>query len=325
MAIPTSTLVFALATCVPFGLAIRDTLRDPAQVTVHDDELARDEYEGMIHRAEEAARAEREALEAREEEETAAKQAKLRTVYGAEPATLGPALGGVVLGPSMPVGPTRERLATLDVGMELEALGSRSLLGVTIVPQSGGRARCSEIENDLSEVWGNGEVGTRGRYWVNPALEQRAALKTLSTVCELRIEKFVEPAAWIDRGKTAVVPAWAVGKAGKDLIAHLEARASVEELDTSSTEQLTWTDTGLGPSGRGRTGLTATLARGRVVTIEASSEVEIDAFDQTTEHLTTLYGAASDEDTMVWKRAKPRLEIEMSAGKVYLTAGTPPE
>ena len=47
MPLPTSTIVFALVTCVPFGLAIRDTVTGKYQVPeiVLDEDLDRDSYE----------------------------------------------------------------------------------------------------------------------------------------------------------------------------------------------------------------------------------------------------------------------------------------
>jgi len=327
MAISTSTLVFALATCVPFGLAIKDTLDAPPR---HDDRYEYDrDYEAELKQMEERHRleaAEQAAAEARSEAEAAAKQAKLRTLYGAEPATLGPAIGGVALGAGTPVATASSQLARIDTGMEVTTVGDNALIGLTIVPTSSPRSECRTLEDDLQQVWGTGEVGTRGRYWVNGALEQRAALKSLHTACELRIEKFTPPAAWIDRTKAAIVPLWVIGRPAKELRAHLASRPSVSGIDDADdVSQIAWTDLGLGPTGHGLTSITATLAQGKVVTVEASSEVEVDTFDATVAHMTKLFGAASDDTTMVWKHARPRLELEMSAGKLYLTAGKPPE
>src|SRR5262245_53629585 len=102
MAVSTSTIVFALITCVPFGLAIRDTVGDRGDHRSHllassDDELDPDleDLERLEQRTRERIAREAEA-EASAQAEKAAQQAQLRRLYGDEPATLGPALGGTV-------------------------------------------------------------------------------------------------------------------------------------------------------------------------------------------------------------------------------------
>src|SRR5258706_9305274 len=112
MRIPNSTIVMGLVTCVPFGLAIRDTVLHK-DLSSRFDELSsyassverEQEYETRMAR-EESERTEREAVNKFKID------AARKALFGAEPAHLGVMFSGVALG--IPTDVAMQRYGMLD-------------------------------------------------------------------------------------------------------------------------------------------------------------------------------------------------------------------
>ncbi|MBA2545222.1 MAG: hypothetical protein H0V17_36605, partial [Deltaproteobacteria bacterium] len=114
--VPTSTIVLAITTCIPFGLAIRDTAAgkydEPAWVHElnsdrHDDDDDDDDDEDEDDYRDVAARREAEDLEnraaladyeAQRERDRLERSALVQSLYGAEVASMGSAFERVILG-----------------------------------------------------------------------------------------------------------------------------------------------------------------------------------------------------------------------------------
>ena len=307
MRLPTSTVVMALLASVPFGLAIRDTLR--AKPTPEVDQYPGDEDGDGAAQAE--LETEREAArEAAEQQAQAARKAALSELLGAEPATLGPAFGAIQLGERDHAVMDRV-LARVDAaptlyGYAVAFRGADQLRGIEIKPSGGDLdAACEDLQARLSEVWGDGQydAGVEGTHWANAARGQRATLSDAGT-CTVTIETFVPVDSYLSKAATSTIPLWAIGSPAKKLI---DSVPGAEHAD----DTLTWETAGVGV-GLGTTRLTARIVRGKVTSIAASTETSPATSDALTEQLRTLYGDPHDDDgRLVWSK-KPAITLDLT-------------
>lgn len=325
MRIPPSTVVMAMVTMVPFGLAIRDVAKgDDHRLTADERETAK------ILAESEAYEREREA-EARMEELTAGALRDTRTrllpsLFGAEPASLGPAFGALRLG--MPLeqiqdalGPLRELLLPTEIGFTPD-YAHGVLTGVEFDLTRGGTDdpdRCTTVAELLGTRWGDAATSEHLRVWRHPTTGVRAILDDAEG-CSYTIEPSVAPAAWIDaRARTAVVPLSVVGQRIDKLLELLPPDAE-REGDT-----FTWSGPGLG-AGRGQTALAALVVDGKVAALEATASVVDDAgHDALVAHLTAQLGTPTQEpdNALHWSK-RPGLRLTREDGVITLTAGEVP-
>lgn len=335
MALPKSTILFGVVTCVPFALAIVETAKGkggssyskpaPQAVEPMDDDAA---MEALM-----AAHAREEAQQAEAQRKADAEVAiRMRAFHGTVAASLGPALPGFSLG--MTAEAYEARHAELEepdhIGFELE--GEQTLHTITIVPYFGGIATepCDAVGTQLSTKWGAGAAIVSGRSWVDPIARQRAVFRSRAEGCELRFERYAPAAAWIDRSRGSVVPVWAIGRKLEELQAHLDSRPTVDGNPDANPDEgeLAWSDVGLGVAGEGRTQLSARAVNGRIAWIEAGVAIGTGATadGELIAQLNKLFGKGStDEGPMQWKRSKPPVALESTStpGKLWITVGTP--
>ena len=325
MRIPPSTVVMALVTMVPFGLALRDVARGDGRRLTADEEAA--QLEARAELADEARRD----TEAHLEDLAASALRDTRTrllpsLFGAEPASLGPAFGGLRLG--MPIdqiagalGPLRELL--LPTAIEFTPGYERGVLTSLEFDLTAGDSddpdRCTTVAELLGARWGAAATSDNLKVWRHPTTGVRAILDDAEG-CSYTIEPSVAAAAWVDaRARTAVVPLSLVGQRVDTLLELLPPDAE-REGDTFS-----WTGLGLG-AGRGQTALVALVVEGKVVALEATASVVDDAgHDALVAHLTTQLGTPAQEpdNALHWDK-RPGLRLTREAGVITLTAGEVP-
>jgi hypothetical protein len=311
MRLPTSTVVMALLACIPFGLAIRDTLREPAppDVDQHDGD---EDGDGAVQLAkDEAEQAEREAArEVAEQQAQAARKTALSDLLGAEPATLGAVLGAIQLGERdhQVMQRVLDRFAAERSAKAYAVAfhGADELRGVEITPSGDDRdAACTDLQARLTEVWGEGQydAGIEGTHWANAARGQRATLIEAGT-CTVTIEKFVPVASYLSKAATSTIPLWAIGSPAKKLA---DSLPGAEHAD----DTLSWETAGVG-AGLGTTKLMARVGGGKVTSIAAYTEMAPATSDAVTEQLRTLYGEPTDDHgRLVWSK-QPSITLDLT-------------
>jgi len=316
MPVSPSTIAFALATCIPFGLAIRDTVQH-RQPTTHDraDRLA---AESEAREARE--RAERELRDAEREAEVQHRKLMLVDLIGAVPATVGSSFDGITLGmTAADFERKRDTIADLgaQTGATIRADSEAILHALWITPRND---TCEFVGERIEQRWGAGHAAGNRTFWT--AGDTRAVFERNPTGdCKLTFEEHVDVARWLDKKPGAVVPLALVGKPVKALLADIAARASVEAVEQDD-ESIQWSDAGVG-NGVGRTSLIAVIQRGKVVWIEARTDVDRDTTAAVQDRLTALYGAPGGDDTLTWNKAKVTLTLGEES-TIVVTAGTLP-
>ncbi len=329
MALPTSTIVMAVLTCVPFGLAIRDTVSGKALVIRSDDNDYGASDDDVDYAAENARReAEEAAVRAAERVEEANKEqlrAARRSLFGAEVATLGSGFSGITLG--MNEGDIRSETVTAletatRVDVELVSNGTLDMILIKSdirASEDDDAELCSQLGSDLQDAWGRGQTEDyEGRYWMNPITRTRASLSAPDG-CRFRLEKYVEPKEWVTKARTSSVPTWLVGQSIAKLREHLGTRSQFEDTD----REVTWVGVGVGV-GSGETRFQAHFVKGKVVALTATTDTFDVTRDAVIAQLTALYGPAIEDDEGVhWKR--PALSVDDYDGAgIRVTAGTVP-
>jgi len=331
MALPTSTIVMAVLTCVPFGLAIKDTVsgtetkhrdRDSWESDSDDDDRDTD-YDAEYARAQaatEAAEAEEERLEQLKTEKQSAAR---RTLFGAEVATLGSGFSGIKLG--MPEDDMRTEVSTAleeRTGMRVALLANGTLDWITVSADPDDDdtySLCSKLRTEIQAAWGNGITEDYDtRYWINPTTGTRASLR--SEGCVLSFERYAAPKDWITKTPTSMVPVALVGQSVKKLAEHIGTRSEIEPEETS----VRWLGLGVG-AGIGEARFEAIYLKGKVVAIVTTVNTLEATRDEVIEQLTALYGkpVEDDEGGYRWKRPAITLDDYEGAG-IRLTAGTVP-
>lgn len=324
MPLPTFTIVMGVLTCVPFGLAVRETVKGVERPVTAEERLER---ELEAYRAQrEARQAEWEAEEAKRATERKAKHATVISLMnGKEPATLGAAFDGAKLGgPEADAKALDDKLGQLRSLYELDlfALGDgvtfQSVFVKPTLRYDEAEEFCTTLEETLEATWGEGKSDSHLRtIWVNSALEQRAIFDKTES-CELKVEKFAQVATWFDKSQQSIVPMWAVGQPAARLVALLGERATAEDTE------ITWNGLGIG-NGIGATILRAIVRNNRIVAIIASAETDAMTQDAVYQHLEKVLGKEpeTDGDAFTWK-TRPPVTLEMGS-QVAITIGTLPD
>jgi hypothetical protein len=323
MPLPTFTIVMGVLTCVPFGLAIRDTVKGVERPLTSEERLER---EIRIEQAEREARQ----LEWEQEE---AESAKLRAAkhwtaitmaVGQERATLGPLFDGATLGgpeettKAVDLGPLRS-IYELDVVVLGDGETFRSMFMKPTMRHDEASEFCRTLEETLEKRWGDGHLDSRDRtIWIDEGRAQRAILDE-SDDCELTIEKLAPLTSWFGKDRESIVPLWALGQPIKRLETLLGDRASIED------NGMMWVGLGIG-NGVGSTTLRAIAKNGRIVAIVASAETDSATQDEVYKHISAVMGKEPEwqDVSFVWK-TKPRIELESGSAQLTLTVGTIPE
>jgi len=322
MRIPPSTVVMALVTMVPFGLAIRDVAQGPGHLGTAE-EVGAGQYEAQTREYERAQAAETAAETAAEQAILDARTRTLPGLFGAEPASLGPAFGTLRLG--MPieqipdaVGPLRDLLLPTEIGFTPGYEHGRltSLEFDLTAGEHDDLDRCTTVAALLAARWGAATTRDHLQVWRHPTTGARAILDDAEG-CSYTVEPSVDVAAWVDaRARTAIVPLSLVGQRVDKLLELLPPDAE-REGDTFS-----WTGTGLG-FGSGATALVALVVDGKVTALEATASVIDDAgHDALVAHLTAQLGTPTQEpdDALLWAK-RPGLRLTREDGVLTLTAG----
>jgi hypothetical protein len=320
MTVSTSTVVFAIATCLPFGIAIVDTVRDKPP-GLDDDARLDAEAEARLarERADEAAReAEAEAMHQH-------RQLMLIDLIGREPATLGSSLEGIAIGMSAAdFGRHRDVLDRLHDATGAAVRGDvadTSLHALVITPA---RDTCDFVATRLDKLWGAGHSTGDHTFWHSgDSLVRASYAHDLGDGCSLRFEQYVPVDAWFGKKPGAIVPAAFIGKPADALIADIMSRTTADRVEQTD-EQVHWLDAGVG-DGTGRTAFQAIVARGKVAWIEARTEVTASTLDALRERITALHGQPTDGDKGLLWNSKPPIAIALwNSITVALTVGTLP-
>ncbi|NVB82307.1 MAG: hypothetical protein HOV81_28260 [Kofleriaceae bacterium] len=271
MRIPTSVFVMSVLTAVPFGLGIKDTLTHK-QPTFDDDafdftaDSARDRARERRY-AEYERQAEQEKLERtkRRDERTA----KLDTLYGKQPASLGSLFDGIQLGAdagSFQPEIARERIydATRDGFLNVVFdVDSTQLRGLTVELSTVDYTEtieetCEKLRDKLTTAWGR----IAGSTWLDPSTHQRASID--SSYCALRFDRYLDTTDWL-----AGIHMEAIGMKADKLAALVGPTAIVD------SDMVSWHLPGVG-FGTKSTTVEAYLENGKVVTIAATTDADFD-------------------------------------------------
>jgi hypothetical protein len=322
MRLPTSTIVMAVATCGLFGMAIRATLTAtaPPAGEFYDDEV--DAETGALEQRETAQRAKAEEELARVQEREKEKHRKVRAeLYGAEPATLGPAFAGIQLGmPEVAITESiSSRLETLEETARIDLTLAREQILSSVAIEEQGDDAC-ELGDKLRKTWGAGTVTDVQRLWVNPVTKTRASIGLELYDCNLTIELYATPQEWISNAKTSLVPVGSLGVS----VAKLQATIGVPTL--VEDDVVRWSTRGVG-IGAGETRFRAYLAKGKVVEITATASTTTATYEDIVAQLTGIYGKpVASDDGLRW-RSRPVIQLDDDDGvgvRVRVTAGAVP-
>jgi len=271
MRIPTSVIVMSLVTAVPFGLGVRETLK---QQDVSADELGDDGLDFGSKRSARERRAELEEYEAelrREEAEREAKTkeklTKLDQLYGAKPAQMGTLLDGIRLGSgagSFQPEDVRQRIenATRDGFMLVSFDADAKQLDAVEISLYGDYETgdvCEKLDDKLTAAWGH----ATNDAWLDPGTHQRATLDKDS--CKLRFDMYVEPVDWV-----AQLPLSAVGTSAEKLSQQLGGSAEFDD------DRLYWNIPGL-RYGKGDTKIEAYAVNGKIVGFKVTASSDFDS------------------------------------------------
>ncbi|MEJ7596718.1 MAG: hypothetical protein WKG01_02310 [Kofleriaceae bacterium] len=323
MAVPTFTVVMGVLTCVPFGLAVRDTVKGP-EIKLSAEEQFRIDWE---RRDEDRAR--QEAKLAAEEAELAVAQSArhavvIGTLHGPAVASLGSAFAGLTLGGPQPEEELlRARLVPLEEHqLSVVTSDDRPSLDSVVIFQpmidaEETRRFCTNLRGALIDAWGQGvRSGPHLHIWVNPQLAQRAIIDD-SRDCKLAIERYAPLETWFARSEKSVIPLWVIGKPAGRLVSQLGARARV------AGKEIEWTERGIG-TGAGSTHLRAIVRHGRIAGITATVRTEYETQDQLHLLISEVLGTEEDPPgSDVWKH-QPRVQMDRG-WELTLTIGTVPD
>lgn len=321
MALHTSTIVLALITAVPFGLAIKDTVQGKKAYDFSDHDG--DDSESLDRYEEEFRQAQR-IEEERAEREKATLQAAIEKLI---PVSTAGVLRGYELGTELPLD------SNLQDSLRLEARavfsparkpdGTLKTMTITFPQYKGDTNVCSIVGERLDEAWGTPARtyldGTSRRHYAATKPQQRVTFVDpgYGERCQLVVEEYIGPAAYVTKTETSTVPLWAVGKPAKKLIEKLGGDAFSDDT------QIRWNRPGVG-QGLGETELYARIVKGKIVTITAKFQASDVAIGAVAEQLVADHGEPEDSDPVVWKKSKLSLAtVDDSAGEYLLVAGEP--
>jgi hypothetical protein len=326
MRIPTSVIVMSLVTALPFGLAIRDTLREKKQ-GIDTGWTSYTPYSGDSPRRDretyEEYMREREREELARAEQRQQRLAALDQIYGSSAASMGRLFDGIALGASpdsFQPEATRERIervrrdGLIDVSFDVDTRAVSSLTvtvdGSDYDPTTGEVLdTCATLREKLIAAWGP----STGGVWLAPTTHYRARFE--SAPCALTFERYVDIENWL----AAVTPNLIGSKAAPAI--ELNA-AKLEENESYAA----WHMPGIG-AGRTDTWVGITIGKGKITSIEARTTTDFDTGVQIRERLTELLNVKPTEDgetgDWMWKRPG-KLPVRLShsdGGSLLLYVG----
>lgn len=243
-----SLIVMPVLVCVPFGLAIRETMTrvTPEETAegIRARNVIRDEVD-VLHTVQ------------RRSEWTES----LHQLYGAKPAQLGPMFDGITLG--MPYGAVDESRfkKTNDVPISIVVIPEyEAVAGIEV--RSNDQELCHELRARVVAAWGP----SANEQWFDPATHQRATVRAYQC---LSFAKYTPLAEWIGDKK----PEWLALVGTK--VDKLRQQETVEQADQFDDDSLLWQRPPL-EGGIEPMRFTARVARGTIVgvTIDVRSDDE---------------------------------------------------
>jgi hypothetical protein len=323
MRIPTSVIVMSLLTAAPFGLAIRDTVKNKPGSELEDlyrdlESTRGDSAEELRREAELMAEYEREreherALEARKHQENLK---RLDTLYGSEKASMGIYFASFPLG--APFNEAVEEKATSMLGDDFlsptvtgdDTINHVSTFIFNTDPSDGESTVCETLREKLSQAWGPGVNGT----WLNPTTKQRAVLQLNEEPCKLTFSKYLDAASWV-----AALPMDFVG------LSATKAGAKAGPLAEVFDDVIEWGVPGTG-YGVTATSFIAYLENNKVVSVRVGVDTDFDTLVEIRDALSAKLKAqpTRNEDTgaWVWKK-KPGITLvqDPSSNNVTVVIG----
>jgi hypothetical protein len=311
-------IVMGVITAIPFGLAIRQTMKAPKSHADLEDEIdpsAKYEREMEQEHAEMAAR--RAVMEAEEAQRKAEKRAHRKDLVGVPAASLGKAFDGIALG-----GPVADdvqdnlyNLRRYDISASVEE-GLGNALGV-VAKLGGYRDECEGFDQELEAAWGQPVPGSNDRpAWSSNG--QRAVFDAKE--CTLTFERFVDVKKWIGHGDV-VVPVDMVGKPAKALIAKLGPKADADE------STIIWKAPSTGATSAGLTQLTAEVENGKITALNVHVAMDILTKGTVVDQITAVFGkgqeAAGYGDNLgvSWPNGKTPIEMTSTTTMVDIRIG----
>ncbi|HEY6035419.1 MAG TPA: hypothetical protein VIV58_14200 [Kofleriaceae bacterium] len=298
MRIPPSAIVMTLLVAVPFGFAVRDTLKGNDPQTVKQREEAQIRVEEQ--KAHEEELAEQQAQYEREKKLNAEREQTYATIIGKDIATLGERFGGTQVG--MKVSDDLEQRlgqvdAVLDVtnhGLQLRGDGTIASVSFTF-----GDSHCDKMNDILTKAWG--PASTAGEIWIDKANHRRASLGGL--LCVLHFDQIVDDTAWAKAALPKLIgktPAQAQKLLGTPTV----------PLDEPT---LSWFLPGP-PGGRDSTELSAEVADGKIVSTRVVATVTPSESISLVDALTKQIGkpATKEDYGNVWTWDKPNVTVELN-------------
>jgi hypothetical protein len=298
MRIPPSAIVMALVVAVPFGFAVRDTLKGNDAQTKQEREQAELRAEEAKLQAEQAA--EEQAQYEREKKLTAEREQTFATVIGAEPATLGDRFGGVQVG-AKATDDLDEKLGAMDAvldvtnhGLQLRGDGTIASVSFTF-----GDTHCEKMREIIQAAWGPATAADE--IWIDRVHHRRASLGGL--LCVLHFDQIVDDAAWAKAALPKLIgktPAQAQKLLGTPTV----------PLDEAT---LSWFLPGP-PGGRDSTELSAEVADGKISSTRVVATVTPEESLSLVAALTKQIGkpATKEDYGNVWTWDKPSVTVELN-------------
>lgn len=319
MAVSPSTIVLGILTCVPFGLAIRDTVKDKPEPSV----------EPIDHETIDEAKYEAEAAaEARAYEEKRAAERRrdeiIEQLFDESAGTLGRQFRVLTGEPYSTLPETifegQTKLAdewAIDLHTELV---DGVLHSITIEPRMDAdttREMCASMATWFDDNWGEPDSAqTNRKIWLYTTLHRRVVFLTIGSNCKVVAERTVPLDEWITKTPESIVPVWAIGQTPAKVASTLKL-TSPTDGDTFQ-----WRAPGLGAS-TGKTEIVAYVKGGKIAGLVAHASHSYGA-DAVAEHFATVFGEPTADDPTQWK-TKPPLALEVSESRVSVSIGKVPE
>lgn len=317
MALPTSTIVMALLTAVPFGLAIKDTVTGTSAYDARSDE-EREKDEAL------------EALEREYEDQQQQKKVDLEAsleqlIPTARKAIIG--LPGYDLGQPTPEESSAqarlERVAYALISTTKNSDAKLNSVTISFPQYMSDENICLRVSQRLEDAWGSssrtyGNSSSR-KHWATTSPQQRATFidPDGDERCAIVVEEFAGPLHFVTKTEASVVPLWAIGKSADKLAEKLGPDAYSDDT------QIRWTGIGYG-EGYGGTELYARSVKGKIVTVTAKFQTSAVSARALVDKLVADHGEPTVTDPAVWEKSKLSLAtLDDSAGEYLLVAGAP--
>jgi hypothetical protein len=320
--IPTSVIVMSIVTAVPFGLAIRDTLKPKRPPAIDTGWTTYTPYQ-TTDRLERESHAESERPRTLEELASERRQrmlAALDAVHGRGIARMGSLFDGIVLGAdaaSFLPEAARQRIVSArrdEFFGVTYALDTGRLRGVDVQfhgteydPVAHATVDvCTVMSDKLRAVWGPPTDGV----WLSPTTQDRARFDSDS--CTLTFDRAIDANLWLSSVSPSLIGTTAapVVEANKGQIAEAES--------PGSESAAYWTIDGVG-AGRTQTSVEATIQSGKLTMITAITTTDAATAAQLRTQISALLGSRPIEsesryvagrDVTTWKRPrKPTVEL----------------